>query len=75
EVSQKQAIGYDIHYANRYMDGKITLREVLEKVMNDLAEKGLDILPPWLTGDLASFRIFELAAAINRMRTLKMKQR
>ena len=75
EVSQTQSIGYAIHYAARHMDGKITLREVLEKVMNDLAEKGLDILPPWLTGDLASFRIFELAAAINRMRTLKMKQR
>ncbi|MFO7558050.1 MAG: ABC-ATPase domain-containing protein [Desulfobacterales bacterium] len=75
ETSQTQAIGYAIHYATRYMDGKRTLREVLEKVMNDLAKKSLDILPPWLTGDLAAFRIFELAAAINRMRTLEMKQR
>jgi predicted ABC-class ATPase len=75
EASQTRAIGYAIHYATRYMDGKLTLREILEKVMNDLAEKGLDMLPPWVTGDLASFRIFELAAAINRMRTLKIKQR
>ncbi len=71
-VSQTRAIGYAIQYATRYMDGTRTLKQVLDAVMKDLDTQGLDILPPYLTGDLARFRIFELAAAINRMRTLKM---
>ena len=75
EEAQARAIGHAIHYATRYMDGKRTLREVLEMTMADLSEKGLDILPPWLTGDLAYFRMVELAGAINRMRTLKIRQK
>ncbi len=75
EEAQASAIGYAIHYATRYMDGRRTLREVLERVMADLSENGLDILPPWLTGDLGWFRMFELAAAINRMRTLMVRHR
>jgi len=75
EEGQTRAIGHAIHYATRYMDGKRTLRKVLEMTMADLSKKGLDILPPWLTGDLAFFRVFELAGAINRTRTLKIRQR
>ncbi|RJP79590.1 MAG: ATPase [Desulfobacteraceae bacterium] len=73
EETQTRSIGYAILYAVRYMDGKRSFREVLEKVMKDLKENGLDILPPWITGDLSAFRIFELASAINRMRTLKIR--
>jgi predicted ABC-class ATPase len=75
EESQTRSIGYAIKYATKYMDDKHSLREILEQVKKDLGEKGLDILPPWITGDLSEFRIFELAAAINRMRTLKVTQR
>lgn len=75
EVSQTRAIGYAIRYATRYMDGRRTMGEILEKVMCDLAHGGLDILPPHVTGDLSGFRRFELAAAINRMRTLRVRQR
>ncbi|MCP4681548.1 MAG: ABC-ATPase domain-containing protein [Desulfobacterales bacterium] len=75
DVSQTRAIGYAIYYATRYMDGRRTLKQVLDQVVEDIDTKGLDILPPFLTGDLACFRIFELAAAINRMRTLNMTQK
>ena len=75
EEAQTRAIGHAIYYATRYMDGQRTLRTVLEMTMADLSEKGLDILPPWLTGDLAYFRVFELAGAINRTRTLKIRQK
>ena len=34
--------------------------------------KGLDILTDFTQGDLALFRRFELAAALNRLRTLKI---
>jgi len=75
-TSQTRAIADAIYYARqKYMDGKRTLREVLDGVMADLHEKGLDILHPGLQGDYALFRKLELAAAINRMRTLKMSQK
>jgi len=75
-TSQTRAIADAIYYARqKYMDGKRTLREVLDGVMADLHENGLDILHSGLQGDYAMFRKLELAAAINRMRTLKMSQK
>lgn len=71
-ISQTRGIALAIHYAMQYMDGKQTLKEVLEQVMADVNKKGLDVLTPYLTGDIAQFRSMELAAAINRMRTLQM---
>jgi len=73
DISQTRAIGYAAYYATRYMDGKHTLRKIVERVIQDIDNESLDILVPYLTGDLARFRSIELAAAINRMRTLKVK--
>jgi len=74
DTSQTRAIGYAIHRAVKYMDGTRCLKEVIDRVMADLDESGLECLPPYLAGDLARFRSFELAAAINRMRTLRLRQ-
>jgi predicted ABC-class ATPase len=75
DESQTRAIGDMIHYcATHYFNGKISLAEGLKKAMDDLDQKGLDILSPFKRGDYAWPRIFEVAAAINRMRTLKMKE-
>ncbi len=74
DISQTRAIGLMIHrYATLYADGGLTLREGLEQVMRDIEEKGLDCLSPFRVGNLAEARIFELAGAINRMRTLRVK--
>ena len=75
DISQTRAIGDAIYYATRYMDGRRTMREVIEAVMRDIREKGLDVLSPRPVGDYAEFRGLELAAAINRLRTLRVKQR
>lgn len=40
--------------------------------MNDIHSQGLDILTEFPQGDLALFRRFELAAALNRLRTLQV---
>jgi hypothetical protein len=56
------------------MDGKRTLKEVVNRVISDINHRSLDILTPYVTGDIARFRPFELAAAINRLRTLKVVQ-
>jgi predicted ABC-class ATPase len=72
---QLRAIAAAMVYAKRrYIDGTQTLPAILDQVMADIAQKGLDVITPFPQGDLALFRRFELAAAINRVRTLEMKQ-
>ncbi len=75
DVSQTRAIGDAIRYAaGRIMDGRTTLKEVIDILYEEMEKKGLDVLFPPKVGNLALPRPFELAAAINRMRTLKTKQ-
>jgi predicted ABC-class ATPase len=74
DTSQTRAIGFAIFRAVGYMDGKLSLKEVIDRVMAELDNGGLDGLGPYLMGDLARFRSFELAAAINRMRSLEVLQ-
>ena len=74
EVHQVRAIAQAILYAQRYyFDAERALSETLDCVMDDIARGGLDALTEneMLIGNLAAFRRFELAAAINRLRTLK----
>jgi predicted ABC-class ATPase len=73
DTSQTHAIAHAIHYATRYMSGERTLNEVVSRVLDDLRAQGLDVLVPYPVGNLAQFRALELAAAINRMRTLQVK--
>lgn len=74
DISQTRAIGDIIYYARRnYMDGRRSLAEVLSLVDRDIREKGLDILSSYLRGDYAMPRMLEVAAALNRLRTLKCK--
>lgn len=72
DMSQTRAIGEAIHHAVRFMDGHRTLAGVVDSVERDIAERGLDVLSHRPVGDLAGFRSLELAAAINRLRTLKI---
>ena len=74
EDGQVEAIGHAIaHMRARYMDGRNSLQALLESVEGDLLEKGLDTIcvVPFPT-DLVYFRPQELAAAINRLRTLRV---
>ncbi len=69
--SQAHALGRAILLAWReYMDGRRTLPEILDAVVGRVEEEGLDILDTRRTGELAAFRRFELAAALNRLRSL-----
>lgn len=74
DESQSRAIAQALVYAREtYMDGQRSLREIVDCVMADLAREGLDVLDRRRPGDLARFRRFELGAALNRLRTLKMR--
>jgi hypothetical protein len=73
DPSQLNAIGQALYYARqRYMDGGRTLPEILDAVMADVDRGGLDVLDRRSVGDLARFRRYELAAALNRLRTLRV---
>jgi len=73
DPSQTRTIGLMIHYySERYLEKTLNLKGGLMKVMEDIYEKGFDILLPYKAGNLAMPRIFEVAGAINRMRTLKI---
>lgn len=74
DSSQTRAIGDAILLAKKYMGRGKSLRWVIEKVLEDIHVKGLTILNSIPVGDYAEFRKFELASAINRLRTLVVEQ-
>jgi predicted ABC-class ATPase len=70
---QLRAIASALVYAKTtHMDAKQALPDILNRVMADIDTHGLDVLSRFPEGDLAMFRRFELAAAINRLRTLEV---
>ncbi|MBD2106205.1 ABC-ATPase domain-containing protein [Nodosilinea sp. FACHB-13] len=74
EPGQVRAIAAAIVYAQRYhMTSTTSLFEVITAVMADIDQYGLDCLTEWPMGDLVWFRGLELAAAINRLRTLQIE--
>jgi predicted ABC-class ATPase len=75
EQSQVRACGWIIHQAaQRLFDGKRTLPQLLDLIEKELDEKGLEAMLPNLAPDFARPRRHELAAALNRLRTLEVLQ-
>lgn len=80
DTSQVTAIADMMLYAlNRgYFDNRSTLRQVLERIYVDVSARGLDEISPYgggrHPGDYALPRLQEAAAAINRLRTLEVRQ-
>jgi predicted ABC-class ATPase len=78
--SQTRAVGYALHTAAEHlMDGKATLREVLDALDALFDAEGLDALDPFRRGEehpgnFARPRSYEVMAAINRLRTVQMRQ-
>lgn len=74
ETGQLKAIASAIVYAKeKYLDTKHTIPEILDRVIADIESEGLDAIAEFPQGDLAQFRRFEFAAALNRLRTLKVR--
>ncbi|MDN5332207.1 MAG: hypothetical protein PWP45_1432 [Tepidanaerobacteraceae bacterium] len=75
--SQTSAVGEIIRYAvEKYVDGKRTLKEIVEMVFADIEKYGLDIISPFYgkhPGNLAMPRPQEVAAGLNRYRGLKVR--
>ncbi|MBX6755355.1 MAG: ATPase, partial [Thermorudis peleae] len=79
DPSQTRAIGDALVLALQrgIIDGKRSMAEILDVLERVLDEEGLDALSPFRghPGDYARPRRYELAAALNRLRTLQVKQR
>ncbi len=75
EEGQVRAIGQAmVHAAERWLDGRRTLREALESLMKEVRDGGLGVIDSRQIGDYAGFRIFELAAALGRLRSLRARR-
>lgn len=80
DFSQTRAVGSAIYLATqRFMDGQASLRAVVDALEGFFDEQGLDALDPFHRpgrhpGNFARPRKYEVAAAINRLRTVRMRQ-
>jgi len=69
DIGQTRSIGLMIYYyAKYYSQSPGSLTENLNKLLQEANEKGLDIFSPYKVGNLALPRLYELTAAINRIR-------
>jgi len=72
ETGQLRAIGAALLLLRQeYLQGKESVPEVLDALMRQLQSQGLDSLTPFPPSDLVEFRRFEVAAALNRWRSLR----
>jgi len=75
DSSQSRAISYALHYAaSNLMDKKVSMEELMKKLDKALNNHGLDLLTPQgrkYPNNIARPRTFEIAAAMNRLRTFK----
>jgi len=70
EPAQTRAIGRALLWLRPRLDGATTLAEALDALDEAIAHEGLDALARNRDGELARPRRFEIAAALNRLRTL-----
>ncbi len=74
DEGQVRAIGQALNLAReRFMQTDRNVADVVKAVMAEIAAHGLDALDSRQTGDYVAFRPYELAAALNRLRTLRVK--
>lgn len=74
DEGQLRAIGRALNLAQeRFMDDRRDMATVINSVMQELEQNGPDVLDRRQLGDYVTFRPYELAAAINRLRTLRVK--
>ncbi len=70
---QTETIGLILQYAKqRYLDHSRPLREVLDLVDRDLSTEGLECLTRETRSDMARPRRYEISAALNRLRSLRI---
>lgn len=75
EEAQARAVAQAlVHAAAHWIDGNRTIRDALTALMEHIHAAGLAVIDERQPGDYAEFRIFELAAAMGRLRTLRVRE-
>ena len=72
DPGQLKAIAKALVYLKQDGRQQQTVAEILIKLEKDIAQSGLDLITDSIQGDLAQFRPLELAAALNRLRSLQI---
>lgn len=77
DASQTRALAHMIRWlAKHEVDGETSLSMMIDRLYENIDKKGLDCISPYggqHPGDLALPRKYELAAAINRLRSLRAR--
>lgn len=80
DASQTRAIGYALHLAaRRFLDGRMDIKTMVQGLVEQFDDAGLDGLDPYHQGErhpgnFARPRAFEIAAALNRLRALRIRE-
>ncbi len=73
DAGQLKAIALALIYIKQInTTQQLTISEILTKIHQDISTSGLDILTDFPQGDLTLFRPLELAATLNRLRSLQV---
>lgn len=76
DAGQTRAIADLLVYMQRYVDNSRSLKDIIDKIYKDM-HADFEVISPFAPGqhpgDLVWVRPYELAAALNRMRTLQVK--
>lgn len=72
DSGQLKAIAQALVYAKHQYPG-LKIPDILARINQDIAQSGLNVLSNFPRGDFAYFRSLELAAALNRLRSLQVK--
>jgi len=74
DPGQLNALGQALYFAReRFMDGRTQLSTIADELQRILDREGLDALDKRLLGTYVRFRKQEFAAALNRLRTLRIR--
>ncbi|MXW17588.1 MAG: ABC-ATPase domain-containing protein [Gemmatimonadetes bacterium] len=71
--AQTRAVALALDLSRNFMGGEAAVEDVLEALGDALDRKGLDVLDSGRTGDLALPRVQEVAAALGRLRSLRLR--
>ncbi len=80
DPSQTRSIGYVLYWAaKRIMDGSRSIKVVSEEILQFFDQQGMDRLSPFSPpghhpGNFSRPRIYEIVAALNRVRSLKFQK-
>ena len=73
EKGQVKGMGKALRIMQKKMDGRTTIPQLVEQMIAEIEQNGIDILDERHTGDLSMFRGIELASVLNRLRGMKIK--